>query len=186
MIGLQDALNRDLVILHKGDTLPCAISPHLAERGWAGGEFLRWVDGGNGQLTLDIADGRYCGFAAFGSSESGDQFTALTNQNTTYDYVVLFFGGNVAYTRTYERYGYMARHGLGPMVPLVYKPMTILYISENGRITPEDESDFGTFPPHTFPDGDPILVRFVFFGICCVPPSDFTKQYIGIQTNFGV
>jgi len=166
--------------------MPVQIAPHLSTRGWAGGEFFRWVDIGNGTPCVDIADGRYCGFSAFGSSEDGDQYTAMTNQNTVYDYANLYFGGTFFYTRTYERYGYMARHGLGPMVPLVYTSSQYLYVSENGRITPEDESDFVIFPPHPFPDGSPILARFVFFGVCSVPPQAACKNYIGVQTNFGV
>lgn len=186
MTGLRDYLNRDLAFLHKGDTITAKITPALAAIGWSGGQFARWVDDGSGEFTLDIADGRYCGFFGFGSDESADQFTAMTNQNTTYDYVVLFFGGNVCYTRTYEVYGYMARHSLGPVVPLVYEANQALYISENGKITNEDESDTALFPIHTFPDGSPIVARFVFFGICGVPPSTASLNYIGIQTNFGV
>ena len=184
--NLTNVLDRDLVFLHKGDSMPVAIVDDLAIRGWLGGEFLRWVDAGTGMPTVDIADGRYCGFAGFGSAETGDQYTAMVTQNIVYDYVNLFFGGNYIYTRTYERYGYLYRHGLGPMVPLVYAANQALYISENGQITNEDESDFAIFPPHTFPDGTPILVRFVFFGVCSVPPQAGSKYYIGCQTNFGV
>jgi len=186
MTNLLNVLDRDLVILHKGDTIPVKISDALAASGWAGGQFCRWIDDGSGDLTVALADGRYCGFMPFGSSESGDQYTAMTNQNPTYKYVVMFFGGNVVYTKTYETYGYLARHGLGPLTPIVYIPNQSLYISENGKITNEDESDFAIFPPHTFPDGSPILVRFVFFGVCAVPPQTSTKFYLATQTNFGV
>lgn len=186
MSNLPNVLDRDLVVLHKGDTITVAISSTLAVSGWAGGQFCRWVDEGTGELTVAIADGRYCGFLPFGSSESGDQYTAMTNQNSTYRYATMFFGGNIFYTRTYEVYGYLARHSLGPVVPLVYGVGQFLYVSENGKLTTEDESDFGIFPPHPFPDGTPITVRFVFFGVCAVPPSAATKNYIAIQTNFGI
>lgn len=186
MAGLREILNRDLVFYHKGDTITPAVSADLAARGWAGGEFARWVDAGNGELTVDIADGRYCGFFGFGSDESGDQYTAITGQNTHYRYATVFFGGNVIYTRTYETIGYLGRNGLGPATPLVYEPNQHLYISENGRITNEDESDTILFPVHTFPDGSPITVPFVFFGIVSVPPSAASLNYLGVQTNFGV
>jgi hypothetical protein len=187
IVGLNDYNNRDLAILHKGDTIAATITDEMSASGWSGGQFGRWVDNGSGQPCLAIADGRYCGFFAFGSNELGDEWTAITNQNTTYDYVVLFFGGNVFYTRTYERYGYLARNGLGPMTPLVYTPQDALFISENGKITTENESDFAIFPPHNFPDGTPVPAdSFVFFGVCVVPPSSANNNYICVQTNFGV
>jgi hypothetical protein len=190
--NLLNYANRDCVILHKGDTIPVQITASIAAQGWQGGQFARWVADPNGSPspTVDIADGRYCGIFVFGSDESGDQFTAMTNQNQTYQYVSLFFGGNILYTRVFETYEYNGRHGIGPLVPLVYTPNNPLYISENGKITPEDESNMvmygGPVANHTFPDGSPILLRFVFFGSCMVAPSAATNNYLGVQTNFGV
>ena len=154
----------------------------------AGGTFVRWIDDGSGDLTVTKANGVYCGFIAFGSSESGDQLTALTNQNTHYRYAILNFGGNVIYTRTYERFTYQSRHGLTPPTPLVYTANQALYVSENGKMTTEDESDPAVqgIPVPVFPDGSPIVVRFVFFGVCAVPPSSATSDFIAVQTNFGV
>ena len=189
--NLVNYANRQLVILHKGDTMPVQITSDLAAAGWLGGQFVRWVadPAGSGQPTLDIADGRYCGFFAFGSNEPADQFTSMTGQNTRYRYISLFFGGNMFYTSTYETYGYVARHG-GPLVPLTYTPNNPLYVSENGKITSEDESDMvvfgGPIPNHTFPDGSPILSRFVFFGSCVAAPTAAMNNYLGVQTNFGV
>jgi len=180
-------LSRDLVILYKGDTITAQVRDDMAAAGWAGGQFGRWVVDASGFPTLALADGRYCGFFLFGSSEAGDQYTAMTEQNPHYKYVVLGFGGNVFYTRTFEQYGYLARHGLGPMVPLSYEPQQILYVSENGKITPENESDLATYGIHNFPDGTPVPdMSFTFFGICAVPPMAKTNQYMCIQTNFGV
>ena len=187
IMGLPDNLNRDLVILHKGDTVTTSVDADAIASGWSGGQFLRWVDAGTGQPVLTVANGRYCGFAAFGSNEAADQWTGLTKQNIVYGYVVLVFGGNFFYTRTFETYGYMARHGLGPATLLVYEPQMKLYVSENGKITPENESDQATYPAHNFSDGSPIPDNdFVFFGICAVPPSTASKNYMAVQTNFGV
>lgn len=185
-IGLPE-LARDLVVFYKGDTITAQVADSLAASGWQGGQFGRWIFDPSGFPTLAMADGRYCGFYLFGSSEAGDQYTAMTDQNTYYKYVVLGFGGNVFYTKTFEQYGYLARNGLGPMVPLVYAPQQVLYISENGKITNENESDLATYGAHNFPDGSAVPdMSFTFFGICAVPPMAKTNQYICIQTNFGV
>lgn len=168
--------------------MPAQITNSLAASGWQGGQFCRWVTDPSGQPTVDIADGRHCAFFPFGSNETGDQLTSITTQSVTYKFVTIFFGGNVFYTSVYEQYGYEARNGLGPMTPLVYLPNNPLFVSENGKITPEDESDMvifgGTIPNHTFPDGDPILVRFESFGICVSPPSAATNSYLGVHTYF--
>lgn len=185
--NLKGYTNRDLVLFHKGDTLPMRITDTFARAGWAGGTFVRWVDDGTGQPALDKADGRYCGFFAFGSNETGDQYTAMTGQNPKYKYGILFFGGNFLATITYERYGYLARHSLGPMTPLVYSSQQVLYISENGLITTENESDTTLYPAHSFPNGDPMVPNsFVFFGVCSLPPSAASDNYLFAQTNFGV
>ena len=188
--NLLNYQNRDVAILHKGDTITVQITASLAAEGWLGGQFCRWVTDASGQPTVEIADGRYCAFFPFGSAELGDQLTAITTQNVTYKYATIFFGGNIFYTSVYEEYGYEARHDLGPDDPLIYVPNNPLYISENGKITIEDESNMvvfgGTLPNHDFPNGDPITSRFVFFGSCVTPPAASTKQYLGVQTNFGV
>lgn len=180
------AQDRDLIMVHPGDSMPAKAVNALLRVGWLGGNFCRWVDGGDGQPTIDIADGRYCGFFRYGSNEQYEKYSVTQYSNLEYGYAVFGFGGNFVYTRIYERYGYLARHVLGPMAPLVYTANQYLYVSENGKITPEDESDFGIFPPHTFPNGDPITSRFVFFGVCAVPPSTITNQYLATQTNFGI
>ncbi len=186
--NLLNYLNRDYCALHKGDSIPIKISAELAASGWAGGQFVRWIDDGSGEMCCSLADGRYCGFIPFGSDESGDQFTAITTSNTTYRWATLFFGGNVGYTQSYERYTYESRNGAGPLVALTYNVQQVLYVSENGKVTTENESDPGVNPGLLFPDGQPITpFSFFFFGICMVPPHAVkTKGYLGIQTNFGV
>jgi hypothetical protein len=183
--NLQDYTSRDCSMFHKGDTMPMRISDEMAAIGWAGGTFVKWVDDGSGQPCLGIADGRYCGFVPFGSNETGDRYTAMTGQNPLYKYVSIYFGGNFMATITYERYTYASRHA-GPLVPLVYQAQQFLYVSENGKITLEDESDVAVNAGHTFPDGSPIVTPFLFFGLCAVPPTAASKFYMAVQTNVGV
>lgn len=186
MAGLYDSLTRDLVLLHKGDSITLAIDADMAAAGWAGGTFVRWIDAGTGELTVTLANGVYCGFAPFGSNEIGDGYNAITGQNVRYQYVAMYFGGNVFYTRTYETETYKSRHGLDPYTPLVYTANQSLFVSENGKLTNQDESDLAVNPTGLFPDGTPITIPFVFFGVCAVPPSSNSRDYIAVQTNFGV
>lgn len=193
MAGLRDSLTRDLVALHKGDSFTVKIYDGVAtgnvvnmRDAWDGGQFVRWFDDGSGDLTVTLANGVYCGFTPFGSAELGDKFTSISDSDITYDKVVMYFGGNIFYTRTYETETYVSRNGLGPFAALTYTANQSLYVSENGKITNEDESDLAINPTGNFPDGTPITVPFVFFGVCAVPPSTATNNYIGVQTNFGV
>lgn len=180
-------LARDLVLMVKGDSFTVQVADELAQTGWAGGQFVKYTTPVGGFPTVNQADGRYCGFFIFGSDEQADQFTSMTQQNTLYNYAVLQFGGNVFYTRTFEELGYLARNGLGPAVPLVYTPNQFLYISENGKITNENESDQALFPAHNFPDGSPVVDNsFIAFGLCFCPPGPVTRGYIGCQSNIGV
>lgn len=179
-------LSRDLVLLVKGDSMTVAVDPGLAASGWPGGMFAKYTVSPTGFPTVMKADGRYCGFFIFGSDEDADQLTGMELQNVVYSYVVLQFGGNVAYVRVFETLGYAARHG-GPQTALVYTPNQLLYISENGLVTNENESDLGTYGAHNFPDGVAVPdMSFVAFGLCFVPPSILTNGYLGIQTNIGV
>lgn len=181
MAGLFDTLTRDLVVLYKGDSITVNLDADLDASGWAGGQFVRWVDSGTGFLTVTLANGVFCGFLPFGSNESGDGYTAITGQNQTYNYATMFFGGNVFYTRTYETETYLSRHGMEPYNPLTYTANQVLYVSENGKITNQDESDLAVNPGGLFPDGSPITSSFAYFGVVAVPPSSATRHYICVQ-----
>ena len=185
--NLRDYTNRDYAALHKGDSLPVKINAALAASGWAGSQFVRWIDDGSGEPCVTLADGRYCGFLPFGSNESGDQYTSITATATTYRSTTMFFGGNIGFSRIFETETYESRHG-GPLALQVYSVQRALYVSENGKITTENESDPAVNPGLLFPDGTPITANsFVFFGIVMVPPhATRTNNYLGIQTNFGI
>lgn len=177
---------RDLAVFHKGDSMPMQIDAAMAAKGWPGGTFVRWVDSGTGEPCVTIADGRYCAFTPWGSNESADQYTSMTRTFPTNKFITMFFGGNYMATITYERYTYASRHSGGPLVPLVYAPQQFLYVSENGFLTNEDESNPAINPGGLFPDGEPILVPFLYFGLCAVPPTEATGYRIHIQTNVGI
>lgn len=179
-------LQRELSIFHKGDSMSMKIDAAMARKGWPGGTFVRWIDDGSGEPCTTIADGRYCGFTPWGSSEPADQYTAITQTNPKYRYITLFFGGNFVATTTFERFTYKSRHGLAPSTPLVYSPQDFLYVSENGFPTIEDESNVLVNPGHLFPDGSPIIVPFLYFGLCAVPPSALTEDRLYVQSNVGV
>ncbi len=177
---------RELSVFHKGDSMPMKIDAAMAAAGWAGGTFVRWVDDGSGEPCVTIADGRYCGFSPWGSNEPADQYTSMTPSQARYKFITLFFGGNFVATTSYERYTYISRHGPGPLVPLVYAPQDFLYVSENGLPTVEDESNPAVNPGGLFPNGDPIVVPFLYFGIVAVAPSALTDDRLYMQTNVGV
>lgn len=182
--NLRDSLNRDCVILHKGDSITPDLDDDLVTAGWRGGSFVKWADGGTGSPYVSRADGTYFGILPYGSNETGDGYTSMAEQNTHYKYGMVLFGGNFFYTRTYEKYGYLARHGLGPETPLTYRPQQLLYISENGLITCENESDLTTFPAHDFPTGGAVPdMSFIAIGYCAVPPSVHNKYYIAVQST---
>jgi hypothetical protein len=178
-------VTRDCSIFHKGDSMPMRINAAMAARGWRGGTFVRWIDDGTGDPCVTIADGRYCGFTPWGSNETADQYTSMTQTFPRNLFITLLFGGNYLATSTFETQTYAARHG-GPPAALVYTAQQFLYVSENGLITNQDESDIAVNPGHLFPDGTPIVDRFLYFGIVSVPPSALTENRILVQTNVGV
>lgn len=179
-------VTRDCSIFHKGDSMPMRINAAMAARGWPGGTFVRWIDDGTGEPCVTIADGRYCGFSPWGSNETADQYTSMTQTFPKNLFITLFYGGNYFATLSYEHYTYISRHGGGPLVPLVYAPQQFLYVSENGLVTNQDESDLAVNPGHLFPDGTPIVDRFLYFGICSLPPSGATENRLYVQSNVGL
>lgn len=185
----QHSLTRDLVFLRKGDTLTAKI--HSSLTSWTGGTFARWVADGTGEPCVARADGRFCGILPSGSNESADQWNNFTGASLATGVTTVVFGGNLFATLSYERQGYLARNGLGPAVDLVYTANQKLYVSENGLITTENESDLGTFGAHNYPNGDAVEdMSHEVFGLCAVPPhsenTSMGSQYIVVQTNLGL
>lgn len=179
--NLADALNRDCVLIKKGDSVTVKVEASLAALGWVGGTFFRWVDDGSGEPCLGLSYGVAAGYAVFGSGEEGDQYTSLTGQNTRYSYVNLFYGNAIFATRNFERHTYASRNGVGPLVPLTYKFNGLVYVSENGLLTTEDESDPAVNAGGLFPDGEPITAPFSPVGVCAVTPQAQAKGYLFAQ-----
>jgi hypothetical protein len=180
--NLDSYLVRDLCLLRKGDSVSVKLHPTLIASGWSGGSFVRWVDDGTGDMCVRLGDGRFSGYLPFGSNETGDGFTSIFSQNQRYGYATMAFGGGIFYTRIFETQTYQARNGLSAPTAITYPSNAPLYVSENGKLTAEDESDIAVNPTGLFPDGDPIVIPFSAIGVCVVPPSTRTKNYIGVQT----
>lgn len=183
-MNLINRLNRQFVYLKPGNTLSAQASTAMLASGWLGGQFARWVDNGSGELCLDIADGRWVGYLPVGSAEVGDKWVSMSTAARTYGVVTLMYDSCLFYTSTYETIGYIERHGGAP-APLTYTSQCPLYISENGKITTEDESDLVTYGAHNFPSGTAVSQgQFNSIGVCSVPPGTATNQYLGV--HFGL
>lgn len=176
------ASNPDVMIVNGGTSLTMRMSQEFLSRNFAGGTYLRWVDAYNDiEAQMDCADGRYAGFVLFGDPDAGQPYTSYQNQAKLTQYATLVSGNCFVWTKQYETLGFDARNGLGPETPLVYTAGMALYVSENGKITNENESDQTLFPSHTtYPNGDPMGDN-AQLGYCVVPPSDATQSYMLIQ-----
>lgn len=138
--------SRDCILFQKGDSITVVVSQAMLDGGWAGGQGVRWVDTGSDALVVDYGDGHFGGFLLWGSDESADQFTAMTRNQLVYQFAVMFIGGNILSTRTYERYTYASRTGGGPLVPIAYYPNAPVYQSLRGLWTIENERTLAGLP----------------------------------------
>jgi hypothetical protein len=166
--------SRDCIILLKGDAYSVAIEPSMAVAGWRGGQAVQWAPSIKDQPAVKLSDGLYAGFALWGSDESSDQYTGMTRQFPTYQYVVLGAGGWLISTTTYEKYTYLSRTGGGPLVPIVYNASDRLVFSLRGFWTREDEWALS---------GDPRAPNNYFIGFVSQAPSVVTSDYMSIQTS---
>jgi hypothetical protein len=162
---------RDLIILKKGDCYVVAISPSLARSGWVGGQGAVWYDAGRDEMTVTASDGAGQGFFVWGSSEDGDQYTAMTGYQPAYGFAVLGFGGWLISTRSFERYTWASRQ-VGPLVPITYAAQDEVVFSLRGLFTNEDEWTLA---------GDPRAPNDNILGVVTQPPSALTNNYITLQ-----
>jgi hypothetical protein len=160
-------------VLVKGDTLPVFLDPSLRLSGWSGGQGLQWaVPLAEGELTVKSSTGFASGFMLWGSSETGDQHTTLTQSQIYYRVGTMCLGGWFIDTTTFERYTYASRQA-GPLVPIVYQPEMPLRFSLAGKWTPEDEWTLS---------GDPRGSNSNVYGYVTRAPSSWSDGYLGIQT----
>ena len=165
---------RDSIILVKGDAYAVEVAPPLAASGWKGGQGMQWAYSPRDVPTVLQSDGYFAGFALWGSDESSDQFTSMTRQFPTYQYMVLGVGGWVISTSTFEKYTYLSRVGGGPLVPIAYNASDRLLFSLRGYWTKEDEWTLS---------GDPRAPNTFFIGYVVQVPTATTSDYMTIQTS---
>lgn len=165
--------SRDCVVFVKGDSIPVTVDAAMLAGGWTGGQGVKWVDSSVDEFKATYADGDGNGYLIWGSDEASDQFTAMTGQFSYYKYGVMFFGGNVISTSSYERYTWASRQA-GPLVPLVYTPSQKLYFSLRGLWTNEDEFTASA---------DPRAPNTNVVGYVAQIPKPLNNNFLGIQTN---
>lgn len=165
--------SRDCVVFFKGDTQPVIVSQDMINLGWAGGQGVQWVDSVNDERMVTFSSGLYGGFLVWGSDESADQYTAMTEQQLIYQYAIMLSGGCLMATTSYERYTYASRIAGPPYVPLAYGANDILYLSKRGLWTKEDEMTIS---------GDPLAPAF-FTGFVAQVPKSVNSNFLGIQTS---
>jgi hypothetical protein len=163
---------RDCVVFFKGDNQPVIISQDLINLGWSGGQGVQWVDSTSDERMVTFSSGLYGGFLVWGSDETADQFTAMTRQQLIYRYSTMLSGGCLMATTSYERYTYTSRIGGGPLVPLIYGVNDILYLSNRGLWTKENEMNLI----------DPTTSAF-FTGFVAQLPKSVNSNFLGIQTS---
>jgi len=140
--------------------------------GWSGGQGVMWCPGTNDERTVTFSDGRYGGVLLWGSDEEADQRTAITDSQTTYRFATMLSGGNLISTTTYERYTYASRL-VPPLVPIIYSPNDILYLSLRGWWTNEDEATLS---------GAPYAPDF-FTGFVVQVPKASNNFFLSVQTG---
>lgn len=165
---------RDCIILLKGDAYAVAVDPSLAASGWKGGQGIQWTTAAKDAPTVKLSDGYYAGFALWGSDESSDQYTSMTRQFPTYQYLILGAGGWLISTSTYEKDTYASRVGGGPLVPLTYHASDRLVFSLRGYWTKEDEWVLS---------GDPRAPNNYYIGFVAQAPSATTSGYMTVQVS---
>lgn len=164
---------RDCIVFYYGDRHTVAVDDALVAGGWPGGQGVTWVNSALDEPTVTYSNGLYGGFLVWGSDEPADRFTGMTNQQRVYQYGVMFSGGCLISTSSYERYTWASRTLGGPLVPLTYTPNAILYLSLRGLWTTEDELTLS---------GDPLAPCF-FVGFVAQVPKASNQFFLGIQTS---
>jgi hypothetical protein len=165
--------NRDVVIFIAGDRQTVIVDQAMVDLGWPGGQGVQWVSSSLQYNVVTFSTGLYGGFMLWGSDESADQYTSMTNQPTTYKYGVMMSGRALMSTSTYEQYTYASRTGGGPLVPIVYHCGDLVYFSKRGFFTNEDELTI---------THDPLAPGF-FVGFVAQIPKVLNSYYLGLQTS---
>jgi len=170
--GIDIIRGRDCTIFIKGDTYAVTVDSALLANGWVGGQGVQWVDSDTDERVVTYSKGLYGGILIWGSDEQGDRYTAMTQQQLVYSTAVMMVGRGLISTLAYEKYTYASRL-MGPLVPIVYMPHDILYLSLRGYWTNEDELTLSS---------DPLAPCF-FTGFVAQVPKVNNQFQLGIQTS---
>jgi len=165
--------NRDCVTLVKGDAYPAEVSAALAAQGWPGGQGVQWVSDPGDRFVVGRSEGLYAGFLLKGSNESGDQYTAITQNQPYYRVATLCAGGWLIMTTSFERYTWASRMA-GPLVEIPYQESDRLVFSNRGLWTREDEWTLS---------GDPRAPNDYYIGFVCQAPAAANGYFMTIQTS---
>ena len=165
---------RDCVVFFKGDSYTVPVSDNMRQRGWTGGQGVRWVDSDKDEFLVDYSDGLYGGFLLWGSDEVSDRLTSMTLSQPEYGYGVFCAGGWLISTISYEHYTYASRTGGGALVPIVYTPGVRLRFSLRGLWTPEDEWALS---------GDPRGSNQFYIANITQAPSEANNHFLTLQTS---
>jgi hypothetical protein len=130
--------SRDAVIWVKAETLTVSVTPSMIQSGWPGGIGVTFAPITQDEILVTVSDGLGGGFLLWGSDESGDQFTSMTENQPYYGFAVLGMGAWLIATSTFEQYTYASRQS-GPLVPITYNGSDRLFFSLRGFFTNEDE-----------------------------------------------
>jgi hypothetical protein len=175
----QVLYDRDCIIQKKGSAFPVTVSESLVLTGWVGGQGVMWTPSTTDEFLVTTSDGYYAGFMLWGSNESADQFTAMTENQPYYKFATVGCGGWMILTRTYEQYTYLSRKSGGPLVPLVYNASDRLVFSTRGYWTKEITEWVDS--------GDPALIarglNTYYLGYVSQVPTATTEYYMGIQVS---
>lgn len=173
LVSNEPIRDRDCIILFKGDAYPVTVDSILATQGWIGGQGVQWVASPLDEFVVTLSDGYYAGFMLWGSNESADQYTAMTQNQPYYRFGTVGAGGWHILTTAFEQYTYASRQ-VGPLVPLVYHASDRLLFSLRGYWTKEDEWTLS---------GDPRAPNGYYIGFVTQAPSTLTNLYMGIQVS---
>ena len=166
--------NRDVIVLYKGDTYPVTVSPAMANKGWMGGQGVQWAPSDKDEFLVTFSDGLYAGFMLWGSNESSDQYTGMTQNQVNYRFGTCCAGGWQIQTIAYEHYTWESRQGPGPLVEIEYHASDRLVFSLRGIWTIEDEFTLSH---------DPRAPNNYYIGFVSQAPSGTSAYYLGVQTS---
>jgi hypothetical protein len=172
-VDTQIPRTRDCYTLVKGETFTPTVDENLSVLGWPGGIGVQWSNSDTDDRVVTLSDGYVAGFLIWGSNESSDQYTSMTQAQPYYKYAVMGFGSWLILTPQYEEFTYASRMS-GPLVPIVYTPSQRLRFSLRGLYTSEDEWTLS---------GDPRAPNLLYVGFVSQVPSASTGGYMTIQIS---